>query len=101
MGPTGDGGASGEARGRPWVPFLLVTIVGGALLLVLGPGTIAWDLDLVPTIIGLAGLSAVAVGRARLRKVRRDLRTAERRYRRLVEEGPVIVYEWEFGAPGR
>jgi PAS domain S-box-containing protein len=104
MGPTVGGGASGKGRRRLWIPFLLLAIVGGALLLVFGPGTIAWDLDLLLTILGLAGLgglAAAAFGRGRIRKVRGDLRTAERRYRRLVEEGPVIVYEWEFGAPGR
>jgi PAS domain S-box-containing protein len=100
MGRTDDGGASGKGR-RSLVPFLLITTLGGGLLLVLGPGTIAWDLDLIPTILGLVGLSAAAIARARFRRVRGDLRTAERRYRRLVEEGPVIVYEWEFGTPGR
>jgi PAS domain S-box-containing protein len=64
------------------------------------PGTIAWNLDLIPTILGLVGLSAAAIGRARFRGVRADLRMAESRFRRL-EGGPSIVYEWDFGTPGR
>jgi PAS domain S-box-containing protein len=101
MGRTVDTGASGKAGRRLWIASLFVAIVGGGLLLVLGPGTIAWDLGLIPTLVGLVGLSAATVGQARFHRMRRALRTAERRYRRLVEEGPVIVYEWGFGTPGR
>jgi len=35
------------------------------------------------------------------RELQRELRGAEAKYRTLVEQAPVIVYEWEFGDPGR
>src|ERR687891_364867 len=36
-----------------------------------------------------------------LRQMQEDLGDAEARYRALVEQAPIIVYEWEFGDLGR
>jgi PAS domain S-box-containing protein len=46
-------------------------------------------------------LSSLTVDVDRYRRIQQDLRTAETKYRALVEHAPITVYEWEFGEPGR
>ena len=92
--------AEGGRDRRPW-GLAVVGLAGLIALATVDHGGVAWIAALVVSVLGLAGLSTLVVEGSRDRAIRRDLRTAERRYRRLVEDGPGIIYEWEFGTPGR
>lgn len=101
MDPSTEPDAAGGGRDRrPWA-LAVVGLAGLAALATVDHGGVAWIAALVVSVLGLAGLSTLVVEGSRARAVRRELKTAERRYRRLVEDGPGIIYEWEFGTPGR
>lgn len=101
MDPTSEPDAAEGGRDRrPWA-LAVVGLAGLIALATVDHGGEAWIAALVVSVLGLAGLSTLVVDGSRERAVRRDLKTAERRYRRLVEDGPGIIYEWEFGTPGR
>jgi PAS domain S-box-containing protein len=100
MESRGEEEATEAGEDRRWWPYAAVGLPGGIALLTTHVGSAHWLVALIASVFGLAGLSTLVAGRVRDRPVRCDLRMAERRYRRLVEEGPVIVYEWDFGTPG-
>jgi PAS domain S-box-containing protein len=101
MDPSTDRDPAEAGRDRRRWALAVVSLISIAALATAEHGGVVWIVAMIASVLGLAGLSTLIVERARDRGVRRDLLTAERRYRQLVEEGPGLIYEWEFGTPGR
>ena len=83
------------------LPSLLVTLAGAVLIAELRDDVVGWTIGLGLVVAGIAGLVGATLRAERERHAVAELLTAERRFQQLVEGGPTILYEWEFGDPGR